>query len=100
MKFTSDYIKRARMAALFLGEPACTEFREALDEITRLQEQLRWIPVSEKLPEKAGYYFLHIQNGNSRSYERVGLYFIEGKFDVFFDTVTHWKYLPQPPEEK
>ena len=61
MKFTPEYIKRARMAALFLGEPACTEFREALDELTILQEE------NNKLQKiKNGLYLLLCEDKETR----------------------------------
>ena len=36
-EFTKEEIAKARAAAVFLGEPGCEVFREALDEIERLQ---------------------------------------------------------------
>ena len=39
-EFTSDEIKKMRNSAVFLGEPGCQVFREALDEIERLQTLL------------------------------------------------------------
>ena len=61
-KFTNEYILKAFNCAVFLDEPACTEMREALNEmmglkqrIATLEASLRWIPVSEK-PTKDDLY--------------------------------------------
>ncbi len=40
-EFTSDEIKKMRNSAVFLGEPGCQVFREALDHIERLQQLLQ-----------------------------------------------------------
>jgi len=42
-KFTPDYINRAKRAAVFFGEPACSEFRSVLNEIERLRKVLELI---------------------------------------------------------
>jgi len=170
MKFTSEYIKYARASALFLEEPISTEYREALDEITRLQaetvndtiftvltkqeqatilqyirdriskkeidvdllprwlmslhedhlelqklkEELRWISVSEKLPEKettncSRTVFLEIDNvGVFKTYYNyasdlwVSFYGTKIFFQDsdFKNANARWMYEPQPPEEK
>ena len=61
-------------------------------EITTLREQVRWIPVSERLPEKDGAYI----GWDGTLY--VGFTWDE-RFSVMFpNTVTHWMPLPLPPE--
>ncbi len=76
-----------------------------LDEIERLYEQARWIPVSEKLPE------IVEENGMTNSvfvkynpkyapdcgseYSVVTTYYLS----LYPDHFESWKY-PEPPEEK
>ena len=61
-------------------------------ENAALREQVRWIPVSERLPEKDGAYI----GWDGTLY--VGFTWDE-RFSVMFpNTVTHWMPLPLPPE--
>ena len=39
-EFTPEWITKARNACIFFGEPATTEFRNALDHIERLQKRV------------------------------------------------------------
>ena len=81
MKYTKEYIARMRVASNLLEPPANEVVVELLDEISRLQEEARWIPVnwSNKLPKN--------------------MYPCEFLTD---DTgmVTHYRPLPQPPESE
>ncbi len=84
--------------------------RDALRaENARLREETRWIPVTERLPEPGQSVLIVIDNGVSvfhvekaRHYPDVlqwttddGGYYHGDKYGW----VTHWKPLPQPPEE-
>lgn len=170
MKFTPEYIKYARASALFLKEPISTEYREALDEIVRLQaetindtiftvltkqeqatilqyirdrisrkeidvdllprwlmslhedhlelqklkEEIRWISVSERLPEKetancSRTVFLEIDNvGLFKAYYNyaAGLWVSLLGTKIFFqdsdfkNVNARWVYEPQLPEGK
>ena len=76
-------------------------------ELDRLREQVRWIPVSERLPKAdtrveifsgfdqtihIGHYREHATQWDSED----GCYW-HGKN---FGLITHWRPLPEPPEEK
>lgn len=54
----------------------------------------RWIPVSERLPEKEGAYYVVLKDGN------VGhTWFPSPRRDWHAMGVTHWMPLPLPPKE-
>lgn len=64
---------------------------------------MKWIPVTERLPEADGRYLCNIRMFSfpGRFYQAVlpcSKYgFIEGC--VYTNDVTHWMPLPEPPEE-
>lgn len=68
--------------------------------IAELEEKQRWIPVSERLPEKTGLYLVYSESG----YMEVDYMYSEPIVDVStadfnsLDNVTHWMPLPTPPE--
>jgi len=65
--------------------------------IRELEEQQRWIPVSERLPEVDGYYWTIDVLGKQEEWMyRHGGWYMEK--DISF--ITHWRPLPEPPEEK
>lgn len=53
---------------------------------------MRWIPVTERLPETAGSYIVCTKSG---SVAKVNFYPELGRFQRIF---THWMPLPEPPE--
>jgi hypothetical protein len=70
----------------------------------------KWIPVTERLPEKINYYLVHVKcecDGKLVSaWKQIG-WFCEKFYwehlhgdDVFKETVTHWMPLPEPPKEE
>lgn len=69
---------------------ACRMGMEAL-------ERTRWIPCSERLPERKGYYLTVDKQENVGAYVNVHKFFA-GTFHGFFP-ITHWMPLPEPPEE-
>lgn len=69
---------------------ACRMGMEAL-------ERMRWIPCSERLPERKGYYLTVDKPENFGAYVNVHK-FSAGTFHGFFP-ITHWMQLPWPPEE-
>ena len=70
-------------------------------QINALKEKQRWIPVSERLPEKANRVFVYMKN----NYTIIATYFINShvwRDDQGSSTsnVTHWMTLPEPPKEE
>ena len=104
--FMKEYIQSVRMCSYLIEPPAsevvgnlCDHIEHLQKRIEELEQERRWVPVSERLPEKSGFYFLHICGSDGKKWERVGLFFVDGQFDIINDKVTHWQYLPQPPND-
>ena len=70
-------------------------------EIARLREQVRWIPVGERLPEEEDYYLTMKKEITGWAYKTA--WFHKGikmfEKDEYWFMPTHWMPLPQPPEE-
>jgi hypothetical protein len=64
------------------------------EEVERLRELTRWIPVGERLPEPLVY--VPVYGSGNHGFERGAL----SQFGLFFpEWVTHWMPLPEPPEK-
>lgn len=81
---------------------SCDIVQEAINEIARLREERRWIPVGERLPELRsrvlvawGYEEDHEQSVSQAWHDRPGLF--TDQEDEEFPGVTHWQPLPAPP---
>lgn len=67
-------------------------------ELLQLREQVRWIPVEERLPEKRGkYYWCSLRDANVTIWENLVYFLMSGKWDTL-STVTHWMPLPSAPK--
>lgn len=79
------------------------EIKSLYEYIDVLESAQRWVPVSERLPEKKGYYMTAVIDGfdGSRSVEKFR-YFGDGEFFAWSEryTVTHWMPLPSAPESE
>ena len=61
------------------------------------EEVSKWIPVTERLPEKTGSYLVYVY------YEVTEMNYWHGKWhrlgDDYTKAVTHWMPLPKPPQK-
>ena len=82
---------------------AIEDMSEAYDKLSRHMDELaalmpRWIPVTERLPEKNGSYLVYVYG------EVTEMDYWHGKWhrlrDDYTKAVTHWMPLPEPPKEK
>lgn len=73
----------------------CPEKDERIKELEAKLEKHRWIPVSERLPEKTGYYLALEENGKWWQLWYQGGWYEYNKEDDAIDdtekTITHWK---------
>lgn len=80
------------------------------EELSKLKEQQRWIPVTEKLPSDPDTFVLCIASGRMNNIELVGAYqlatyndedgWVLELFPAWIGVhVTHWMPLPERPEE-
>jgi hypothetical protein len=73
------------------------QLAERVNEIERLQESQRWIPVNERLPEHEAY-ILIFSPGNKKETPEIKA--SRGFMVRLKNTdVTHWMPLPEPPEK-
>ena len=107
-------------------DPEHRECYDGMDEVNEAcrmgmeaLERTRWIPCSERLPEKSGVYLVaYIATGTVdrlRFYTQYGTglrskknvwvgviypYTSNMGIEVIYDNVTHWMPLPEPPKEE
>jgi hypothetical protein len=73
-----------------------------LNEITRLQSEARWIPVSERLPEvkKDTLFLCAFKDFQDKWKVDTRTFWADSQLFSGAGEVTYWQPLPQPPEEK
>lgn len=112
-EFTSEFI--AEQKEIFSGEEidslmmteALEHYPEALDHIEKqakrieeLEQERRWIPISERLPEIFGWYQVYGRDASTRRNINVEYFRLNSKTFSGGLHITHWKDLPQPPQEE
>jgi hypothetical protein len=106
-EFTSEFISICREEAKVLEDDGYKAFTLALDHIEKqakrieeLEQERRWIPVGERLPEDSRIYDVAIAD---YEYSWTGTCVFGkwiGESGKAILGVTHWKYRPQPPKEE
>ena len=74
-----------------------------VEEFAALKERMRWIPVSERLPEKDGFYNVVMNGdiwGEPDVWSATSCGFYNGKWDEDGATITHWMPLPSAPDSE
>lgn len=66
-----------------------------LEELAERREADRWIPVTERLPDKNGNYLVLLNNGEMTT----DIFDEEELFMGFWGYMTHWRPLPPKPYE-
>ena len=86
------------------GDPAEEVGLDALAMAISALEKTKWISVNERLPEEKVNCIVHYKHAycDNDDYWAIGICFYDGeKFQIGSSyKVTHWQYLPQPPEEE
>lgn len=78
------------------GEDAGT-LKAAIEALEK-QEQDRWIPVTERLPEKEGCYLVTIKYDHERRYSKTAWYSGDGW--ITRQDIIAWRPLPEPYTEE
>ena len=74
--------------------------RELGTRIAELEQERRWIPISERLPEIFGWYLVYGRDASTRRNINVEYFRLNSKTFSGGFHITHWKYLPHPPKEE
>lgn len=67
------------------------------DEMQKMLERMRWIPVSERLPEKGKRVIVYYNS--TIAVDILKQLYDDGKWYVYFSEVTHWMPLPSLSKE-
>ena len=93
-KMTDDLISRQQaIDALYNVDEYNSRSVTAIKNLPSIQSEQRWIPVTERLPEKSGYYLATVDIG----WKIVDvIYFNNGSGFLMANTVKAWKPTPEP----
>lgn len=91
---TDDLISRQQaIDALYNIDEYNSRSVTAIKNLPSIQPEQRWIPVTERLPEKSGYYLATVDIG----WKIVDvIYFNNGSGFLMANTVKAWKPRPEP----
>lgn len=91
---TDDLISRQQaIDALYNVDEYNSRSVTAIKNLPSIQPEQRWIPVTERLPEKSGYYLATVDIG----WKIVDvIYFNNGSGFLMANTVKAWKPCPEP----
>lgn len=96
-KLTVDYLKKMQEEYIedegYERHPLPEWY--ALDKAIELIEQTRWIPVSERLPEKEGLYLVSVKNEHDRRYSKTCWFHGDDNWFARQDVIA-WMPLPEP----
>lgn len=91
---TDDLISRQQaIDALYNIDEYNSRSVTAIKNLPSIQPEQRWIPVTEKLPEKSGYYLATVNIGLKKVDV---IFFNKGSGFLSSNTVTAWKPRPEP----
>ena len=80
----------------FFDCPLFLEEKRMSIAVIQEQEQRRWIPVTERLPDKPMKCLVYTKRGECCGYDMAC--YNQG-FYLQYANVTHWMPLPEPPKE-
>ena len=75
---------------------------DAADALETAGKAQRWVPCSERLPEKDGFYNVVMNGGvwgEPDVWSATSCGFYDGMWDEDGTTITHWMLLPEAPKE-
>lgn len=84
--------------ALVLAPNDVGDVRSMATELLELREQVRWIPVSERLPDHGDSVLVYFGNVTSAFLRDDGWWRSAAILSRIYSTVTHWQPLPPAPE--
>ena len=104
--FMKEYIQSVRMCSYLIEPPAsevvgnlCDHIEHLQKRIEELEQERRWIPVSEQ-PKKTGYYIISWENyiHDSKLNSDYGFFKVGEGWNV--SSIKYWQPLPPPPQEE
>lgn len=75
------------------GHTMADSFEDIINTLPSIQSEQRWIPVTERLPEKSGYYLATVDIGMKIVDV---IFFNNGSGFLMANTVKAWKPTPEP----